>query len=68
MYATIIELIDKQVQKKDMEKIVLIDVPTEIYAELRGIFVNLFEKSGFKDIKISEKVDFQKLYNMKKIQ
>ena len=68
VYATIIELIDKQVQKKDMEKIVLIDVPTEIYAELRGIFVNLFEKSGFKDIKISEKVDFQKLYNMKKIQ
>ncbi len=68
VYATIIELIDGQVQKKDMEKIILIDVPTEIYAELRGIFVSLFERSGFKDIKISENVDFQKLYNMKKVQ
>tara|TARA_B100001989_G_scaffold217631_1_gene168839 strand:+ start:205 stop:624 length:420 start_codon:yes stop_codon:yes gene_type:complete len=68
VYATIIELIDKQIQKKDMEKIILIDVPTEIYAELRGIFVSLFERSGFKDIKISENVDFQKLYNMKKVQ
>ena len=68
VYATIIELIDKQIQKKDMEKIILVDVPTEIYAELRGIFVSLFERSGFKDIKISEKVDFQKLYNMKKVQ
>ena len=68
VYATIIELIDKQIQKKDMEKIILIDVPTEIYKELRGIFVSLFERSGFKDIKISENVDFQKLYNMKKVQ
>ena len=68
MYATIIELIDKQIQKKDMEKIILIDVPTEIYTELGGIFVSLFERSGFKDIKISENVDFQKLYNMKKVQ
>ena len=68
VYATIIELIDKQTQKKDMEKIILIDVPNKIYAELREIFVSLFEKSGFKDIKISEKVDFQKLYNMRKIQ
>ena len=68
VYATIIELIDKQIQKKDMEKIILIDVPTEIYAELRKIFVSLFENSGFRDIKISEKVDFQKLYEMKKFQ
>ena len=68
VYATIIELIDKLIQKKDLEKIILIDVPTEIYAELRGIFVSLFERSGFKDIKISENVDFQKLYNMKKVQ
>lgn len=68
VYATIIELIDEQVQKKDMEKIILIDVPNKIYAELREIFVSLFEKSGFKDIKISEKVDFEKLYNMRKIQ
>ena len=44
------------------------EVPTNIYSELRGIFVNLFENSGFKDIKISEKVDFEKLYQMKKIQ
>ena len=35
---------------------------------LRKIFVSLFENSGFKDIKINENVDFQKLYNMKKIQ
>ena len=35
---------------------------------LRKIFVNLFENSGFKDVKISESVDFKKLYQMRKIQ
>ena len=48
--------------------IILINVPSDIYPELRKIFVFVFEKSGFKDIKISENVDFQKLYNLKKIQ
>ena len=66
--ATIIELSNSKLEKKDMEKIVLIDVPSNIYSELRKIFINLFESSGFKDIKISENVDFEKLYNMRKVQ
>ena len=66
--ATIIELSSSEIEKKDMEKIVLIDVPSKIYSELRKIFINLFESSGFKDIKISESVDFEKLYNMRKVQ
>ena len=49
-----------------MEKIILVDVPSEIYNELRIIFINLFEKSGFKEIKIKETVDFEKLYKLKK--
>ena len=68
VYATIIELQNNKIQKKDMEKIILVEVPTKIYSELRQIFVFLFENSGFKDIKISEIVDFKKLYKLKKIQ
>ena len=51
-----------------MEKIILINVPSEIYSELRQIFVFLFENSGFKDVKINETVDFEKLYKMRKVQ
>ena len=68
VYATIIELKDEKIDKEELEKIILIKVPSQIYSELRKIFVNLFENSGFKDIKISENVDFQKLYNMRKFQ
>ena len=68
VYATIVELSNNNMEKKEMERIVLIDVPTKIYHELRNIFVYLFENSGFKDVKISESVDFEKLYQMRKIQ
>ena len=68
LYATIIELNKETNNKKEIEKIILVKVPTEIYQELRKIFIFVFEKSGFKDIKINSMVDFQKLYNFKKVQ
>ena len=68
VYSTVVELQKDKIEKNHIEKIVLVNVPSEIYSDLRKIFINLFENSGFKDIKISENVDFQKLYNMKKIQ
>ena len=68
VFATIVELSNDKIEKKEMEKIVLVKVPSQIYSELRKIFVNLFENSGFKDIRINESVDFEKLYNMKKTQ
>ena len=68
IYSTIIELDDTLTDKKEIEKIILINVPTTIYPELRKIFLFVFENSGFKDIKIRDNVDFQKLYNQKKTQ
>ena len=67
-YSTIVEFNAENIQKDEMEKIILINIPNEIYSELRQIFVFLFKNSDFKDVKISEKVDFEKLYKMKKIQ
>ena len=68
VYATIVELSNDKFEKNEMEKIVLIDVPTKIYGELRNIFIFLFENSGFKEVKISETVDFKNLYEMRKVQ
>ena len=68
IFSTIIELEDNKLSKGEMEKIILIEVPSKIYPELRKIFVFLFEKSGFKEVKINETVNFEKLYKMKKVQ
>ena len=67
-YSAIVE-IDKDINdKKIIQNIILIKVPNEIYTDLRKIFVFVFEQSGFKNIKINEKVDFQKLYDLRKVQ
>ena len=68
VYASIIELEKDKLTKEKIEKIILVEVPSRIYPELRKIFVFLFENSGFKDVKINETVDFEKLYKMKKFQ
>ena len=68
VYSSLIEVKKDKNEKEEIEKIILIDVPTKVYPEIRKIFIFMFENSGFKDIKISENIDFQKLYNSKKIQ
>ena len=68
IFSTIVELEKLKLSKEEMEKIILIEVPDKIYPELRKIFVYLFENSGFKDVKISENIDFANLYKMRKVQ
>ena len=68
VYSTIIELENEKMKKEELERIVLIDVPSKIYFELREIFIFLFKNSGFKDVKISKNIDFEKLYSLKKVQ
>ena len=68
VFSTIVEFNNKNLTKEEMEKTILVDVPSKIYPELRQIFIFLFKNSGFKDIKINKNVDFEELYKMKKIQ
>ena len=68
VFSTIVEFNNKNLTKEEMEKTILVDVPSKIYPELRQIFIFLFENSGFKDVKINETVDFEKLYKMRKVQ
>ena len=51
--------------KKELEKIILINVPTEMYPTLYETFVYLFTQAGIKNITIKKDVDFEKLYNEK---
>ena len=52
--------------KKQIEEIILVKVPTEIYPSLYETFIYLFKQAGVKDIKIEKEVNFEKLYNEKK--
>ena len=62
-YTSIVKVDEKVINKKELEKILLCDVQNKIYPNLKKIFVNLLESSGFPGIKFDKKVDFNKLYN-----
>ena len=52
--------------KEELEKIILIKIPTEMYPMLYETFVYLFKQAGVKNIMIEKKVDFEKMYNERK--
>ncbi|NDH70261.1 MAG: protein-export protein SecB, partial [Proteobacteria bacterium] len=45
VYATIIKVEDEVKEKKDLERIILCDVPTKIYPDLENAFLNLIHNS-----------------------
>jgi preprotein translocase subunit SecB len=62
IHSTIIKIDEEIKEKKEMEKIILCDVQTEIYPELEKSLLNLLHNSGYKEIKFEKKVDFEALY------
>ena len=64
-HASIVEIETNTLNKKELEEIILINVPEKIYSEIRQTFVFLFEKSGYKEIKIDKNVNFRKLYSQR---
>jgi preprotein translocase subunit SecB len=67
-FATIVEINDVLEDKTLLEEIILIKIPSEVYPEIRLLFILLFEKSGFNKIKIEEKINFKELHQKRTIQ
>jgi len=64
-YAAIVRTDENITDEKEIKKIVLSNVPNEIYPRLEDLFITLVNKSGFPEVKIEKKVDFEKLYKEK---
>ncbi len=65
IFATIIQVNDKIKEKKELEKIVLCDVQNEIYPDLKKIFLDVLNNSGYPNVKFDKVVNFEELYNQK---
>ena len=65
IYSTIVRVNDEIKDKKELEKILLCDVQTEIYPDLEKSLLDLLHNSGFPEIKFEKKVDFENLYKEK---
>ena len=61
-YATVIDILDLQIEKDELEKIILCDLQIKIYPELENKFLTILKNSGLPDLKFGKKIDFEELY------
>jgi len=64
-YASIVKINESVKEKKELEKIIICDVQNIIYPKLEKAFLNLLNDSGFPNVKMEKKIDFNDLYNKK---
>tara|TARA_B110001454_G_scaffold45616_1_gene44699 strand:+ start:708 stop:1127 length:420 start_codon:yes stop_codon:yes gene_type:complete len=64
-YTALVAIEDSSLDKKALERIILVKVPTDIYPTLYETFVYLFKQAGINTIQIKKEVDFGKLYDEK---
>ena len=62
IYAVAIKINESIKEKKDLEKIVLCDVPNSVVLDIEKSFTDMMHNSGFPNIKLEKKIDFTKLY------
>tara|TARA_B100001057_G_C22544252_1_gene830856 strand:+ start:35 stop:457 length:423 start_codon:yes stop_codon:yes gene_type:complete len=65
VYATVVKIDESIKEKKDLEKIVLCDVPNTIYPDLKKSFLDMMHNSGHPNVKLEKRIDFTKLYTEK---
>ena len=62
VYAVAVKINESIKEKKDLEKIVLCDVPNSVVSDIEKSFTDMMHNSGFPNIKLEKKIDFTKLY------
>ena len=65
IFATIIKMNEDTKDKKELEKIILCDVQIDIYPDLEKSLLDVLHNSGYPEIKIEKKIDFENLYNQR---
>ena len=65
IYAIIVRIENAVNDKKDLEKIILCEIPSAVYPDIEKAFLSLIHHSGHPGLKFEKKVDFYKLFSEK---
>ena len=66
IYATIVRIEEDKLNPEEIKKFILCDLQIQIYPQIEKTFVEILRLSGFPDIKLKNKIDFNKLYQQRK--
>tara|TARA_B000000532_G_scaffold205491_1_gene173174 strand:+ start:368 stop:790 length:423 start_codon:yes stop_codon:yes gene_type:complete len=61
-HTTVVRVEESAVNKDELKKIFLSDVPTEMYPEIERKFFEIVKSIGYPEIKLEKKINFQELF------
>jgi len=66
IYATVVKIDEETPNPEEIKKFILCDLQIIIYPQIEKIFLQILKLSGFPDLQLNSKIDFNKLYNERK--
>ena len=64
-YATVFRIEEEKLDPKEMKRFILCDLQIQIHPQIQKTFEEILKLSGFPNLKLKNKIDFNKLYNEK---
>ena len=61
-YAIVTKVEQEAVNKEELQKIFLRDVPNEIYPEIEKTFMDIIKLCGYPELKLEKKINFTELF------
>ncbi len=61
-HVTVVRVEESAVNKDELKKIFLSDVPTEMYPEIEKKFFEIVKSVGYPEIKLEKKINFKELF------
>ena len=61
-HSTVVRVDESAVNKDDLKKIFLSEVPAEMYPEIEKKFFEIVKSIGYPDIKLEKRIDFKELF------
>ena len=61
-HSTVVRVDESAVNKDDLKKIFLSEVPTEMYPEIEKKFFEIVKSIGYPNIKLEKRIDFKDLF------
>ena len=62
IHSTVVRVEESAVNKDDLKKIFLSEVPTEMYPEIEKKFFEIVKSIGYPDIKLEKKINFKDMF------
>ena len=61
-HSTVVRVDESAINKDDLKKIFLSEVPTEMYPEIEKKFFEIVKSIGYPEIKLGKRIDFKDLF------